>query len=303
MDSSRKSSISEQILQLPFPPLPVELVRTILETAAKSSRPTALSLSLVSSSVREWILPTIFGSLALQSHEIANLPTLTPHITRNISVGIRRLFLFVDSSCSSLAELASSIATAISFLSGCPNLESLITDIPLSHEAFQATISWPTPWQILLLSQHLHTWNTWGPEGPPLLRKTTHLSIDHVGELFVEKFCIPSCVTHLALGCNGEEVEGQRYAAKIQDILDSAPTLTRLLVTASKQDGSEVLTENIWKELAIIEDHRLLVRPRVTGVEWFRIIECAGTLWDGADIEFKDWRQLCKATPRETNSF
>ncbi|KAF8588250.1 hypothetical protein K439DRAFT_672409 [Ramaria rubella] len=54
---------------VPFPPLPIELVREMIELATLSDRPTAFSLSLVSKVVNSWVTPLIYGTVTLESRE------------------------------------------------------------------------------------------------------------------------------------------------------------------------------------------------------------------------------------------
>ncbi|KIK67350.1 hypothetical protein GYMLUDRAFT_37449 [Collybiopsis luxurians FD-317 M1] len=89
---------------VPFPDLPTELVREILESAAENSK-SCLTLTLVSSAVRFWIIPIMYHNVvlrnahqvkgflhALSSAHTAQSPRLTPFVP--LCQHVRQLAIF-----------------------------------------------------------------------------------------------------------------------------------------------------------------------------------------------------------------
>ncbi|KAE9411435.1 hypothetical protein BT96DRAFT_12216 [Gymnopus androsaceus JB14] len=169
----------------PFPELPTELVRDILEFAAFSCRATSLTLTLVSSFVRLWTLPSVYNTVVLRTsgdvksflQSISSLSTsnhskLIPNVTPTQHV--KHLAIFALGPLQSIEQI----------IAQCPNVSSLACGFSLSSYA-AINLKLPTAATIVEIPSQAHIQERHllglscrdGIPFPLLSQDTTHLHV------------------------------------------------------------------------------------------------------------------------------
>ena len=262
---SRLTKFSVSLVQdvAPFPPLPVELVRYIMELAATIHRPVALSLSLVSTVVHAWISPIIYRTVSLR--------------TTNQVLSFRHVSHFNLALVKSLT--LNGLHTDI--LRKCDNVSRLLVASGARrdswHELMQSTWSGAKP-------REIHLSYPFAVEafsaGRPCFANITHVEIGchDLDEILT----CPGVqrLTHLGIWYSGPMQEDKTHLS-IQRILDGGAALD-LLVLYLWSDGRE--------SLARIKDERLLVGPIPAPNVRRMLSEGITTVWDYAKSNFKEWR-------------
>jgi hypothetical protein len=264
----------------PFPPLPVELVRCILEVAALKDKSTSLTLARVSKLVYHWAIPIIYHTVILRGVD-QMYPFYCTLQARSTGIGekVRRLYIHRGIGYSRpLAEVIGS----------CPHLECLVGNLDMADAAFVDGMgtSCPGPWHIMLLCPDSKI----VPLAHPLLRNITHIYIDALHDDLVDGIQALPRLTHLGFGCWGD-AEPQPYPTWITCIL-SSPSLIILLLHAFEDDQPTDLYGDKWCELSKIGDERLLAGPALHEDDYISLVKSGVTIWDDAESKYKDWRTL-----------
>jgi hypothetical protein len=266
-------------------PLPVEVVRCILELATEDKR-ASLALALVSKAVQSWITPIIYHTVILTSEgDIKYFYHTLQESKANLGASVR--FLLIKHDIGDTEMIAKIVC-------GCVHVECIFTDAALTDPKHLDTIdalSFPAPWHMMMTNPQRAF------EAPllghPLLRNITHLYVDLIGSIKPFLSQLLPCLTHLGFGCWATEL----YVPRITYLLSSLP-LVVLLLHAYEGFGkpADVLFGLRWHELAQIEDERLFAGPGLCEDDYIELLRSGGTIWDGAQIRYKDWRRLVKTS-------
>ncbi|KAH8824514.1 hypothetical protein DL96DRAFT_1614303 [Flagelloscypha sp. PMI_526] len=127
-----------------FPPLPVDVVRTICEFAASLDHNTARNLSMSSKDIREWVAPVYFRGVTIRNHQTLIRLKTSPVLER-IGPHVRNLSLQPDFGDNAVAGPAQMEADFSSFLNALPNLVHFHWPV-LAHRSMwgQVPISLPS---------------------------------------------------------------------------------------------------------------------------------------------------------------
>jgi len=281
-----------------FPPLPIELVRCILEVAAAGSRSTAVTLSLVSKDVRSWTQSILYHTVILSTpQQLALFHTVTLIIDPTVARHVTNLFLRSMSIPSGFH--------ALGVLRACSNVKRLVVDAIFRQPSVDESHSWPKPWEVV----YIYGATTWLHKDHPSLSRVTHLHMDGILFNSTIDVCVslPSLthlgITHLKVA-NDNLVYDENFVRLIQRALLVNRTLKMLLIQLQPvkgviQDGLVRYSNkrpSIWSNLAKISDVRLLARPALEPGEYLSVLETGRTIWDDASIKFAEWRVLSVAT-------
>jgi hypothetical protein len=266
----------------PFPPLPVELVRCLLEVTAQEDKPTSLALAHVSRTVQQWIRPIIYHTVVLVSENQIHFFRRTLQGPNTILGAIvRRLFIKDEVNYHDRGAIAEVIRD-------CTQLEYLVTDVDLSDSNAMDIISSSSvaPWHAMLTDTESSL--RVPPLGYALLRNVTHLYVDLLKD--IEPFQFLPHLTHLGLGCWGDK-EMPDYIPRITSLL-SLPSIVVILLHAFN-DGKPTcrLIGATWRNLSQMEDQRLFAGPGLREDDNIALVRTGGTIWDDADVKYKHWRR------------
>jgi hypothetical protein len=263
--------------------LAVELVRCILEWAAEADKQTSTTLARVSKVVQTWVTPIIYRAVVLRRpyQNYSFLHALQAPNT-NFAASVRRL-------CIQGGMIWRLVFSAI--IRSCPRIESLVINVELTEEMFAELDSsiCPGPWHVMLLD---HPSLDIPLLVPTLLRNITHIYIESLYDGYVESLQLLPHLTHLGFGCGGA-LESPPYLTWVTRAL-SSPSLIVLLLHASG-GPTEMMVGHTWRELAKIEDGRLLAGPALGENGYVTLVASGGTIWDGAETRYEGWRGLVKA--------
>jgi len=272
----------------PFPPLPVELVREIMETAAthpismishgailvtanmgNDSTATALSLMPVSKTVYNWILPILYHTVILGEPYLLHR-TITGATGDRVAANIRNLSLFFHEG---------SQKPDLDILVRCTRVQRFITCEWWSWDTLGADTaaveSWPQPWEVAMWENSPYTWDALGRL--PILRNAPHFmygerEFHESPESLCEAF---PRLTHLGFGCEPTGEDAGASAFTVQHWFAAKPALELIIVhglkTMEQFDGLDQLPA--WMELAAIEDERRFGRP---ALELYELDEVLG---------------------------
>jgi hypothetical protein len=165
---------------------------------------------------------------------------------------------------------------------------------------------YPAPWQVIMEIDALSL-----VIGHPLLRNLTHLHITNIkytdpeedGPNDYDIYVVLSIktLTHVACNCpdQGSVPVYPSFVHAMKQVL-GLPSLRMLLILIPFLRSSDKLVGPMWKALAEVEDERIFaqldkgsVNPRSA------ILEPGATIWDDADIKYKDWRSQVRDTDEE----
>ncbi|KAL5514096.1 hypothetical protein ACEPAG_2857 [Sanghuangporus baumii] len=222
VDVSRRQCINPN----PLPALPIELVLLIFEYAARDSKSTASSLSLVSRFARDIVLPLLFRSLVLNSRATVHLLTKFLTARQSIANYVRELWM------------RQGIDQDISIVLSCPRIERLAITPTCFSALFKSDgilslnhlpeIRPPTPHELLLFPGYVRWDNLiFGASGDYLLsflQGLTHLWLTQQSQLYSLLKCGEavaglSRLTHLASPAEYTRIE------IILGVLNSFPKL------------------------------------------------------------------------------
>ena len=270
----------------PFPHLPEELVRYVIQITANEDKPTALTLARVSRVVQRWISPIIYHTIFLEyQHQLVPFHGTLESRRFDLAESVRTLFLLFHGRCEIVSEI----------LCGCKNLQTLVMNIPWSYADFEEPVKLPQnlPSHVILLASDSITEFT--PKCLSYLRNVTHLYIDFAEKdsRFVKSISFLPKLTHLGIGCWGK-VELEEHLPSITSVL-SMPVLTMFLIQTFREGlPAYDRVGDAWMELAEIQDKRLLVRPGISLRDHIALVDSGGTIWDKAEDKYKDWRNLVR---------
>jgi hypothetical protein len=261
----------------PFPPLPVELVREIMELAALRDTPIALALVLVSKAVHDWVTPIIYRTVVLNTREDAFAFSAAHQADRSSST--LRIF--------NLAISHSAMRHYDWCLSSCRNVQCLLLNPEINKiESAEIGVSfWPRPWHIVLLGVDAK----WFNESLELFSHTTHLYLDEGLYPSFIKSCVSLPLTHICV-MFWEDQEDEAAVRPSVELLLSMPSMKMVLVHASVSGYPiEDFFGGVWAELSDIADERLFVAAGMNKDDLIEMFESERTVWDAAE-ELKDWR-------------
>ncbi|KAK0454676.1 hypothetical protein EV421DRAFT_1729829 [Armillaria borealis] len=279
-----------------FPGVPIDILRQIFELASTSSAATGLSLTLVSTHVRHWTLPIIYGNVVLSSSRAVTLfletiassgaPSLAPVVP--LCSRVKNLGVFA----------LGPLPTIEKIISMCGNVESLACGFSL---------------HAYLLSHH-HTLlshvacekHFLGPscrDGIPFLLispQTTHVHV----QLSLEDFHFIAGIhniTHLAISIPlNSKRSVEIIDSTISALLDSSDvSLEVLLIQVMGSKGSEIAEDINARNKARIQlaggrdGFRLLAirAPSSVVQQWGKSVTSSVDLWENAESEANQKRR------------
>lgn len=225
----------------PFPPLPLEIARIILETAALS-QPTALTLSLVSKTIYRWTKPILYDTIHISWSNLSRF--LRGFFTRNI-----QLQRAPKSLIRSLLITECAGPGVINVVNRCEHLERLLCH----SDIIECTTTKSRPRDIVISSSpDASIFYGECDEIPPVLDAVTHLFVQQrlLDDKFVETVASLEHLTHLGFF---EFAEGATFVGGVKRLLGMEKLQSVLIMTETALRGA------LWAELAEIEDERLIV--------------------------------------------
>jgi hypothetical protein len=237
-----------------FPPLPTEIIISIVETAARQ-RETALNLCLVSKTIYNLIKPILYHSIQVKWYNFQrfhqwffNFSPVDPHkrhrsLIRDLTIVCRTSYLFriVDT---------------------CDKLERLVC----SADIAESTRTESRPKELIICADN-DTSTLYGGYIPPgvFTESVTHLYVNLpvLGQKFVETVEGMKCVKYV-----GASLITTRDPGAEEGVIDGMLGLLDIerLVGIFVYDRSTTIT-GVWKRLARVEDKRLVVAIQAV-VDW-----------------------------------
>ncbi|KAL5480367.1 hypothetical protein ACEPAI_1637 [Sanghuangporus weigelae] len=230
----------------PLPALPIELVVLIFKCAARDSKSTAASLSLVSRFARDTVSPLLFRSLVLDSRETVHLLTKFLTARQSIASYVRELWM------------RQGIDRDFSVVLSCPRIERLAITPTCFSALFKldgilslnllSDICRPTPRELLLFPGYVRWDNLiFGASGDYLLsflQGLTHLWLAQQSQLYSLLKCGEavaglSQLTHLASPAENTCIE------IVLNVLNSFPKL-QMFVMLPQRNGDPWMTREGW---------------------------------------------------------
>lgn len=283
-------------VEVPFPPMPVELVRDMVEFAALADMPTALSLALVSKVVNKWITPILYHTVVLGRREFARAFNQGIEAAQDdchlgqpqCRESTREKFRHI----STLAIHGTAMAHYDWTLTLCQDVQHLLLKPGYYRIALaDKNVSlWPRPSHVVLLTFP----PSWFAEILDCLVYTTHLYLDlDVYPEFVEKCaCLP--LTHICIALWADGGEEEIFVRASVELLLAMPSMKIVLIHAFISGSPiEDFFGGVWLGLADIVDERLIVAPGLRDDDLLGLFKSGGTVWDTVE-EWKDWRQLVR---------
>ncbi|KAF8591146.1 hypothetical protein K439DRAFT_1062281 [Ramaria rubella] len=270
-----------------FPPLPIELVRYIIELAAAQHRTIAFRLSLVSRIVREWTTPILYSAVILPNAERLSLfHSLLLSGRSSIAMHVTNLALRSMSTTSG--------GRAAEVLSRCTRVERLVVDSLYRQHVVDQSLPWPTPWEVVFI----YGAASWLHKHHPSLQQVTHIHLDRILFDATLDICLalPRLthigITHMHLPGDDNDVYDINFIRLVKRLLTLGPSLEMVLVQLQPCVNPELgnCSGRIWRKLAKIKDTRLLARPTLAPEEYFKVLENGTTIWDHARAQFAEWR-------------
>lgn len=286
-----------------FPPVPVDVIRAILEIASFSDLETTLNLTLVSASTRQWIIPLIYRTVVLPSSRSVTrffstitavpIPTLKPAVPLH-----RRV--------KNLAILAlGPIPPIESLISRCTSLESLACGFSFaikSRESFHkplTAIEKPPQQHLLGLSCR---------DDFPIVRicpQTTHMHIQLPSKIPASLVKIAEYLpelTHLAVSISTIAfASGSPALFRTLSAIMGTDQLKVILIQGTGPDGTVVVDEVRRWNSGVGRDLRLVaVKAPISLVKQWEesVISPADGLWCNAEREIERNRELSAGQPQ-----
>ncbi|KAF8523200.1 hypothetical protein JB92DRAFT_1615781 [Gautieria morchelliformis] len=283
------SHSSEEPL-VPFhPPLPVELIREVIEHVALTDKSSTPSLALVSRNFYTWVTPLMYHTVTLDTRE--------------------RMLFFIDgievAQCASVDNTRYIVSLAIHskamqrcdwILSLCGNVQSLLLwprcdQSELSWQAPEGAALWSHPWHVVILV----VYPMWLAQRILLFTHTTHLYLDEALDPQTLQLCLQMpALTHICFGVYGDHDHPEVVVRGTKFLLDM-PSIEQVLIHAFIS-GVPIgdFFGLVWASLAEIPDRRLFVKPGLYREDFFERFEAGETVWDSVE-EWEDWRRVAQA--------
>ncbi|KAF8514959.1 hypothetical protein BU17DRAFT_68163 [Hysterangium stoloniferum] len=254
-----------------FPWLPVEILRIIIETAARDNR-TAVILAIVCRTFNQWTTPILYNTIAITPSNIGNLY----HACNGLKLSYtRNLFL-------NMAWEPTPRHVLEKMLQSCRNVSRLLL-LAVHAPPFDAPMR---PDQIIIINIELSTLN-WQKSN--IFEHATHIFVEHGFQIEIEHWRALKALTHVGMSGGGWYPIDVQCMALIHDLL-TLPSIKILLVccTTTRQLGDEG-----WVKLAKTSDKRLIVRPAF--FDHIARFGAGRSIWDDVD-KFRDWRTSVRVT-------
>jgi hypothetical protein len=287
---------------------PVEIIRDILEIAAKQSRPTAAILLRVSKRAYRWIIPLVLHAITLRREKLEELRgigimSMITDETRNLAKHVRILHL--DFGCGDLNPDTYYTYSHLAWvaLRRCSNVERLVIDRWPELLGQGQMVPRAAPWDVRMVQ-----------ENPcfskyqfrfPYMTHVTHFYYgkgdffrDALGLLFSRVF---NQVTHLAVGVVNFTSTPEDIPITVNYWL-SRPSLQVFYVEYmpwgySWRQFIKMLPdpEEVWEHLLAIEDKRFVVG---NGLQ--TDLESAGengeTVWERVcPVRYQNWKEYVRS--------
>lgn len=275
-----------------FPPLPIDILRDILELASLSDLKTALNLTLVSAFTRQWTIPLIYHTVILSSSR-----SVARFLSAVTSVPIQTLIpaIPLHQRVKNLAILAlGPIPSIQSLISHCTSLQSLACGFPLEIYSRQSPRSLLTAVQ---RPPQQHFLGLSCRDDLPIARissKTTHLHIQlpsKVPESLRNLTHQLPELTHLAISMSTAAFAyTNRVILPTLSAILSTDQLKVILIQGTGPDGAIVVDEVRRWNNEVGRDVRLVaVRAPISLVKQWEesVIGSGDGLWHNAEREVK----------------
>ena len=276
------SGSSEEHLVSFYPPLPVELIREVIEHVALTDKSSASSLALVSRNFYNWTMPLMYHTVTLDTRET---------ILSFIHCIEAAQCVFVDNTkhIVSLAIHNRAMQYCDWTLSLCGNIRSLLLWPDRRDQSSQSegVALWSHPWHVVILSVP----TMWLIQRVSLFTHTSHLYLDEALNPQILRLCLEMrMLTHICFGLYGD-YDSPEMAVRGTKLLLEKPSMNLVLVHAFIS-GVPIwdFFGGIWASLAEIPDERLFVMPGLFPDQMFELFESGGTVWDSVE-DWKDWRR------------
>jgi hypothetical protein len=282
-------SHSEEHLMPFYPPLPVELIREVIEHIVLTDKSSAPSLALVSKSFYNWVTPLMYHTVTLDTRE--------------------RMLFFINgievAQCASVDNTRRIVSLAIHYkamqrcdwtLSLCGNVQSLLLwwhpiTCDESSQALEGAALWPHPWHVVILVAD----PVWLTQRISLFTHTTHLDLRYVLDPQILQLCLQMpALTHICFGVDGDRDHPEDVVRGTKFLLDMPSIKLVLILAVIFGEPIGDFFGGVWASLAEIPDGRLFVQPGLYIDSQFERFEAGETAWDSVE-EWKDWRQVAQS--------
>ncbi|KAF8589592.1 hypothetical protein K439DRAFT_322864 [Ramaria rubella] len=276
----------------PFPPLAIELVRHILEHAARQAKSTSLILALVSKDVNKWTTSILYHTVILKKlYQLRSFCHTVQVPQFGAAAAVHTLVIWTVFHQKALREISIAIRS-------CTCLSSLFSEGDMTDTSFSTVDGspFPSPLQLVILAS-----GRMPPLGHPLLRNITHLCISSLNDLedtsgIIQIHCVSLSLTHIACVCfgDGDHWYYEKFSRQVKQVL-SSHSIRMVLVQvylSAWSSPARSLVRPAWRALAKIPDNRLLVRPGLSALGHVGLVESKKTIWDDTLIKYKAWRNL-----------
>ncbi|THU95642.1 hypothetical protein K435DRAFT_778897, partial [Dendrothele bispora CBS 962.96] len=273
-----------------FPPVPIEILREIVEFAATNDNSTALALALVNSHLRFWTLPLLYYSVTLRSasnlrHFLNALVQSLSHsrsLTSNVPLArrVKHLCIMTPGPMQSIQAI----------LSRCTNLRSLVCGFNLASYA-QLGLKLPSRVAVRhsnpVLNRECHLIGMSCRDGVPLgilPPDTTHLHIQPLSRQFLLSLSklhlhLPE-LTHLAISLPARVLSTRIVPSSLLgEILDLNVNLKLLLVQLTDISDDASMSSDVK---SCMSDPRVVLRSSGTlslVTQWENGVVDGGGIW------------------------
>jgi hypothetical protein len=289
----------------PFANFPPEIVCFIVKHAASASPRTALTLTLVSKTVRAWVEPTLYRTVTLWTSDTVDLFRVAFDAKPPSFFATHVRHLFINGEHGSDIILACSrverVAVYPPALEGLPELDIQEEDAAASAAGLSAALQnisdteCPTPYEVMLMGTLEDV-----PWASPLFRnvKYLYLGLEPPPPATACDVSLLPSLTHCAFPYDGDEED--ELILTISTLLESS-TLKHLLVLVNDEQGNPDPDRkgSIWVKLACVADDRLLVGTEYMfdGDDWKAMVEDGISVWDYWERDCSGWRSWRSGLP------
>ncbi|KAF8576909.1 hypothetical protein K439DRAFT_1622497 [Ramaria rubella] len=274
-----------------FANLPIEIIREILEIVAWKNKSTATTLVRVSKLVRVWVTPILYNSVEIRTVDEAETFIGTIRTSDAIPGNYVRCLIIMAYLHS--PHIGDDWTAKAIILAACPNIEVLViksltlgTNVP---QLLPANVC-PGPREMVTLPPQNPSWRV--SFRYALFRNLTHLFMS-VNVWSGKEFIEFPCLSHLGFAVldTHSQTRFQLSPTLVSDMLSSLPSLKILLLCAYARTTRPTLPiGEEWRRLSEIRDERLLAAPGVEEAAWVELVKQGKSLWDDAEMKYKDWR-------------
>lgn len=285
-------------LDSPFANFPPEIVGFIVKLAAVACPQAALSLTLVSKTVRAWVEPTLYHTVTLWTPHTVELfrVAFNAKPTSFFATHVKHLFINGEDgsdiilACSRVERLAGYPPALV----GLPELDTQEEDVAVSAADSLAApqtspdTGCPTPFEVMLMGALDDV-----PWASPLFRnvKYLYLGLEPPPPTTACDVSLLPSLTHCAFPYDGDEED--ELILTISTLLESS-TLKHLLVLVNDAQGNPDRDRkgSIWDKLECVTDDRLLVGAEqiFDGHDWKVMVEDGINIWHSWEKECSGWR-------------